>query len=168
MSWALDLLVILRMRPCDVFICMSGMYVQAPRFAKWRYGAGVIVHRGSSHILSQRDILAQSLALAPGAQQVTPFAVRRELKSYAVADRIAVPSTQVVDSFSQSPELVRKLVLSPYGVDLDAFPMRTGTWPSDPHFAVRRKLVVSKGADVLVEAVEAMDGVRLNSCWSFA
>ena len=30
MSWALDLLVILRMRPCDVFICMSGMYVQAP------------------------------------------------------------------------------------------------------------------------------------------
>ena len=69
------------------------------RFAKWRYGARVIVHRGSRHILSQRDILAQSLAHAPGAQQVTPFAVRRELNSYAVADRIAVPSTQVVDSF---------------------------------------------------------------------
>ena len=161
MSWALDLLVILRMRPCDVFICMSGMYVQAPRFAKWRYGAGVIVHRGSSHILSQRDILAQSLALAPGAQQVTPFAVRRELKSYAVADRIAVPSTQVVDSFSQSPELVRKLVLSPYGVDLDAFPTRTGTLPSDPTLLFVGNWSYQKGVDVLVEAIEAMDGVRL-------
>ena len=34
MFWGLDLLTILRMRRCDVFICMSGMYVQAPRFAQ--------------------------------------------------------------------------------------------------------------------------------------
>src|SRR6516165_8185609 len=93
MCWALDMLTISRMRPCDVFICMSGMYLQAPRFARWRYGARVILHRGSTHILSQREILARF----PHAQQVTPFILRRELEGYAIADRIAVPSTQVVE-----------------------------------------------------------------------
>src|SRR5215469_9525117 len=83
MSWALDMLTIFRMRPCDVFICMSGMYLQAPRFARWRYGARVILHRGSRHILSQREILA-SIA---GAQQITRFVVRRELQGYEIADK---------------------------------------------------------------------------------
>ena len=59
MCWALDSLVILQMRPCDVFICMSGMYLQAPRFARWRYDAKLFVHRGSQHILAQDQILAR-------------------------------------------------------------------------------------------------------------
>src|SRR6516162_5935402 len=51
MCWILDVLVILRMRRCDAFVCMSGTYLLAPRFAKWRYGAKVFIHRGSQHIL---------------------------------------------------------------------------------------------------------------------
>src|SRR6516225_1406933 len=94
--WALDLLVILRMRRCDVFICMSGMYLQAPKFAKWRYNAQIVLHRGSRHVLSQRDILAR----LPRAQQVTSYMVRRELLGYDIADRIEVPSTQVLESFA--------------------------------------------------------------------
>src|SRR5262249_48838422 len=47
MCWALDVLTILRMRRCDVFICLSGIYLHAPRFAQWRYGARVVLHRGS-------------------------------------------------------------------------------------------------------------------------
>ena len=65
MSWALDLVVILRMRPCDVFIFMSGMYLRAPRFARRRYGAKILLHRGSRHIQSQHEILA-SLPGGPG------------------------------------------------------------------------------------------------------
>src|SRR5450631_2561631 len=42
LCWALDLSVIFRMRPCDIFICMSGMYLWAAWFAKWKYGA--LVH----------------------------------------------------------------------------------------------------------------------------
>src|SRR5262249_51367506 len=114
MCWALDALTILRMRRCDVFICMSGIYVHAPRFAQWRYGARVVLHRGSRHILSQKEIMAHTSL----AQQVTPFMVRRELQGYAIADRIAVPSTQVVESFAPWPEHACKLFLSPYGVSL--------------------------------------------------
>jgi glycosyltransferase involved in cell wall biosynthesis len=162
MCWALDMLTIFRMRPCDVFICMSGMYLKAPRFARWRYGARVILHRGSRHILSQSEILARF----PQAQQVTPFILRRELEGYAIADRIAVPSTQVVESFAPWPEHACKLFLSPYGVDLDQFPLRTGTLPSEPTLLFvgswsYRKGVDVLGVDVLAGAIEAMEGVRL-------
>ena len=157
MCWGLDLLTILRMRRCDVFICMSGVYVQAPRFAQWRYGAQVILHRGSRHILSQSEILAQ----LPGAQQVTPFAIQRELQGYAIADRIAVPSTHVVESFAPWPEHARKLCLSPYGVDLDQFPLRRGTLTSEPTVLFVGNWSHRKGVDVLSKAIEEMDGVRL-------
>jgi hypothetical protein len=50
MCWALDALTIVLMRPCDVFICMSGMHLQALRLAKWRFGAQIVLHRGSMHV----------------------------------------------------------------------------------------------------------------------
>jgi alpha-maltose-1-phosphate synthase len=157
MFWGLDLLTILRMRRCDVFICMSGMYVQAPRFAQRRYGAQVILHRGSRHILSQNEILAE----LPRAKQVTPFAIRRELQGYAIADRIAVPSTHVVESFAPWPEHARKLFLIPYGVDLDQFPLRSGTLPSEPTVLFVGNWSYQKGVDVLGRAIKKMPGVRL-------
>src|SRR5262245_974648 len=157
MCWALDMLTIFRMRPCNVFICMSGMYLQAPRFARWRYGARVILHRGSRHILSQKEILAR----LPHAQQVTPFILRRELEGYAIADRIAVPSTQVVESFAPWAEHACKLFLSPYGVDLDQFPLRSGNLPSEPTVLFVGNWSYQKGVDVLTQAIAEMDGVRL-------
>ena len=157
MCWALDIVTILRVQRCDVFICMSGMYVHAPRYAKWRYGAKVIVHRGSRHILSQKQILAR----VPQAQQVTPFIVRRELRGYAIADRIAIPSTHVAESFHPWSGLTQKLFLSPYGVNLDQFPLRTGSLPSDPTLLFVGHWSYRKGVDVLAQAIEAMDGVRL-------
>jgi starch synthase len=157
MCWALDIATILRMRRCDVFICMSGMYLQAPRFAQWRYGARVILHRGSMHILSQHEILAS----IPGAQQVTPFAVRRELEGYAIADRICVPSTHVVESFSSWPEHARKLFVSPYGVDLNQFPLCSRTLPTKPTVLFVGNWSYQKGADVLTKAIQQMEGVQL-------
>jgi glycosyltransferase involved in cell wall biosynthesis len=157
MCWALDVLVLLRIRPCDAFICMSGIYLQAPRFAKWRYGAVVILHRGSRHILSQREILAG----LPNAQQVTPFMVHRELQSCSMADMIAVPSAQVVESFAPWPEHARKLFLNPFGVDLEQFPLRSGPLPSEPTVLFVGHWSYRKGVDVLTAAIEALDGVRL-------
>lgn len=157
MSWALDFLVIARMRRCDVFVCMSGMYLEAARFAKWRYGASVVVHRGSRHILSQAEIMTS----APKDQRVTPFMVRRELQGYEVADRIAVPSTQVVESFARWPEHARKLFINPYGVKLDEFPLRAGALPPEPTLLFVGHWSYRKGVDVLVTAVSALEGVRL-------
>jgi len=155
--WGLDIVTLLRMRHCEIFICMSGMYVHAARYAKWRYGARVILHRGSRHILSQRDILAR----LPAAKQVTSFSVRRELQGYAIADKIAVPSTQVAESFAPCPEHACKLFLSPYGVDLDQFPLWTGTLPSKRTLLFVGQWSYRKGVDILGAAVEAMDGVQL-------
>src|SRR5579871_1320138 len=59
MSWALDRLVIWKLRPCDIFICMSGIYVAAPLYARSRYGAQIVLHRSSAHILTQKEILAK-------------------------------------------------------------------------------------------------------------
>lgn len=156
MSWALDALVILRLRRCDVFICMSGMYLQAPRFARWRYGAKVILHRGSRHIVSQAEILAR----VQGANQVTRFIMDREIQGYEMADRIAVPSTQVAESFDRWPEQAAKLFLSPYGVSLDEFPLRTCPLPSAPTLLFVGQWSYRKGVDVLTKAIESLDGVR--------
>jgi glycosyltransferase involved in cell wall biosynthesis len=157
MSWALDLAVILRMRPCDVFICMSGMYLQAPKIARRRYGAKILLHRGSRHIQSQQEILAAH----PQAAQVTRFMMRRELEGYALADHIAVASTHVAKSFAPWPEHARKLFLNPYGVDLDQFPLRSGALPTKPTVLFVGSWSYRKGADVLAEAIDEMDGVRL-------
>jgi glycosyltransferase involved in cell wall biosynthesis len=156
--WALDMVAILRMRKCDVFVCMSGIYLKAPRFAKKRYGARIVLHRGSRHILSQNDILAR----LPAAQQVTPFMIDRELQGYAIADQIAVASTHVVESFAPWPEHARKLSQNPYGVDLNQFPVRDRTHlPVEPTVLFVGQWSYRKGVDVLAEAIEAMDGVRL-------
>lgn len=158
MAYALDAAVKARLAPCDVFICMSGMYLGAARYAKKRYRAQVWLERGSRHILSQREILA-----ALGASLPSDFIVERELAGYELADRIVVPSKHVVESFEEkAPHLVGKLFVNPYGVDLEQFPMREAHPPAYPPTVIfvggwsRRK-----GVDMLVEAVRSLDDVRL-------
>jgi alpha-maltose-1-phosphate synthase len=156
LCWALDLSVTLRMRRCDVFICMSGIYLLAARFAQWRYGALVHLHRSSRHILSQKEILAR----LPHSAQVTSFMVRRELKGYQIANRIIVPSTHVMESFSKWPELSRKLFLNPLGVDIDKFPIRVRS-ADNPTVIFVGQWSYRKGVDILLEAMAPMSGVRL-------
>ena len=157
MFWALDLLVTLRMRRCDVFVCMSGIYVQAPRVAKRRYGAKILLHRGSKHILSQHKILAS----LDRADQVTAFTVRRELRGYDIADHIMVPSKHVAESFTPWPKHAHKLFLNPYGVDLEQFPLRTGSLPVESTILFVGSWTYQKGVDVLAEAVIDIPDARL-------
>ncbi|ESW60349.1 MAG: glycosyl transferase [Rhodobacter sp. CACIA14H1] len=159
MAHALDAAVTARLEPCDVFICMSGMYLGAARNAKRRYGARVYLERGSQHILAQRRIL-QDLGAA---RTPSDFIVDRELAGYELADRIAVPSTTVVRSFiDKAPHLQHKLFVNPYGVDLNLFPQRERPRPDGPP----RALFVGgwslrKGTDVLERAIRALPGVNL-------
>lgn len=159
MALALDAAVAAQLEPCDVFICMSGMYLGAARHAKRRYGARIYLERGSQHILAQRRILKDLGA----ARTPTDFIVARELAGYDLADRIAVPSTPVVQSFlDEAPQLQPKLFVNPYGVDLDLFPQREGPRPDGPP----RVLFVGgwslrKGTDVLERAIRALPGVHL-------
>lgn len=155
---ALNYGVILRLRRCDVFICMSGIYLEAARFARRRYDARIWLERGSRHILSQDCILAA----IGGAERPSRFMIRRELAGYETADRIVVPSRHVEESFAKAPALHSRLFRNPYGVDLGMFPARgpkaagkpmallyVGTWS------------LQKGCDLLEAAVNAVGGVRL-------
>jgi glycosyltransferase involved in cell wall biosynthesis len=158
MCWLQDALVVMRLRRCDVFVCMSGMYVMAPTIAKRRYGAKVIVYRASTHILAQKQVLEHF----PDARQVTPFMIQRELRGYDVADQIGVPSSHVVESFAPWPEHARKLAQNPYGVDIEQFPLRDSVnMPDRPTILFVGHWSYRKGVDILVQAIDAMEGVRL-------
>lgn len=150
--------VMMRLRPCAVFICMSGIYLEAARFAKKRFGATIWLERGSRHILSQDEILAA----IPGAKRPSPLAVRRELAGYSLADRIVIPSHHVAESFHRDEFTYSKLFYNPYGVDLATFPCRREKAPADPlSFLFVGTWCLRKGCDLLVEAVRKVSGVRL-------
>jgi starch synthase len=144
------------LEPCDVFIGMSGIYLEAAEFARRQFGARLVVERGSMHILSQREILS-----AIGAVPPTDYVVRRELKAYDIADMIAVPSLHVADSFRQHGVAVDKTFVNPYGVDMSMFkPL-----PREPReqktllFVGRWSL--RKGADLVCQALDQLPGVQL-------
>ncbi len=158
MCWTLDLLVILRMQRCDVFICMSGIYVLAARFAKWRFGALIHVHRSSQHILCQKSIL-EKLA---SAKQISDFMIRRELEGYDIADRVIVPSMHVAQSFDRWPSVSNKIFLNPLGVDLRLFPLRAKKREARvPTVIVVGQWSYRKGVDTLTTAIGSMPDVRL-------
>jgi glycosyltransferase involved in cell wall biosynthesis len=150
--------VIMRLDPCDVFICMSGIYLEAARFAKERYGATIWVERGSRHILSQDEILAA----VPGAERPSALAIRRELSGYELADRIVIQAAHVEESFRRDVAAHEKLFQNPTGTSLSMFPVR----PDKPALEPFSLLYVGswslqKGCDLLVEAVRKVPGVHL-------
>ena len=129
--------VMMRLHPCDVFICMSGIYLEAARFAKQRYGATIWLERGSRHILSQDEILAA----IPGAERPSRLAIRRELAGYALANRVVIPSHHVAESFGRDEPSYAKLFCNLYGVDLAMFPLCV----RNRFLFFRRNLVPSQG-----------------------
>lgn len=154
----LNLATAVRLRRCDVFICMSGIYLGAARFAKARYGAAIWLERGSRHILSQDNILAE----IPGAERPSPHAIRRELEGYRIADRIVIPSAHVEDSFRHDPSACAKLFRNPYGVDLRMFSLRGDRSAATPYtFIYVGDWSLRKGCDVLLTAVAKLSTVRL-------
>jgi starch synthase len=155
---ALNGAAILRLRRCDVLLCMSGIYLEAARFAKWRFGAQIWLHRGSRHILSQDEILAA----IPGAERPSPLAIRRELAGYALADRIVIQAAHVEESFQRDPTAHRKLFRNPTGTSLSMFsPCR-----EKPRLELFSILFIGnwsirKGCDILAKAIARVAAVRL-------
>src|SRR5262249_48449087 len=112
----------------------------------------------SQHILSQDEILAA----IPGAERPTKFIIDRELAGYKLADRIAIPSTHVKQSFKRDPQSFEKLFQNTYGVDLMMFPLR-----NEKPLADQTELIFAggwslrKGCDLLRAAIKRVPKVRL-------
>jgi alpha-maltose-1-phosphate synthase len=154
----LDLSVMIRLRRCDVFICMSGIYLEAARFAKQRYSAAIWLHRGSRHILSQDEILSA----IPGAGRPSLLAIRRELAGYALADRIVIQTAHVEESFRRDAAAHGKLFRNPTGTSLSMFPVRPNKLSREPFSLLYAGTwSLQKGCDILTEAVIQVPGVRL-------
>jgi glycosyltransferase involved in cell wall biosynthesis len=153
----LDRAVAARLEPCDVFVFMSGIFLEAARQAKRRFGARLWLERGSAHI----DIQDRILAAIPGAERPSPESRARELSGYELADRIVVPSRFTEASFAPTPERA-KLFRNPYGVQLDDFPLVAQRPQGHP----LRLLFVGawssrKGCDLLTATIKASSDVIL-------
>ena len=119
--WLQDYLTSLIMRKADVTIAMSGEFNQSMMKAK-RDGSIIICERGSKHIIDQKHILDSNPAIRKS--QVSEENVNRELRSYELADYIAVGAKHVEASFLKRGFPIKRLFLNPYGVDLkDFYPM---------------------------------------------
>jgi len=154
---ALDWAVALRLRRCDVFVFMSGIYLQAARKARRRFGARLWLERGSQHILAQDELLAAVGGERPGAATI-----RRELDGYAEADRIVIASAHVQKSFRRDPAAYAKLFRNPYGVDIAMFTPPQTKPHNDPLVLLYAGAwSLRKGCDVLTDAVRSVSGVRL-------
>jgi len=154
---ALDRAIAIALQPCDVFIGMSGFCNRSTQVAKQKYGAKIIIERGSTHILSQQEILAA----IPGAQQVPNFAVQRELHDYAQADIISVLSQHCAESFLERGFPYSKLMRTLPGVDLRMFPPTPAPPAEPPTILMAGSWSMQKGCDVLLQAWRQLPGVKL-------
>jgi len=150
-----------KLEPCDIFICLSGVYLEAAKFAKQKYGAAIWLERASRHILSQAEICTGF-----GEKGPSQFAIDRELEGYEIADRIVVPSSHVQESFQErAPHLCTKIFRNPFGTDLSMFPMVKGneTARNNGSFTLVTAggWSLRKGSDLLAEAVHRCPGVKL-------
>jgi glycosyltransferase involved in cell wall biosynthesis len=154
---ALNRAVMLRMQPCDVFIFMSGIYLEAAHEARRRFGAKLWLERGSQHVLAQNEIMH-----ALGGELASPLTVRRELEGYAIADRIVVASTHVEESFRRDPLCHAKLFRNPYGVDTRMFtPPKPRARDGKARFLYVGTWSLRKGCDVLTEAVQRLSNAEV-------
>lgn len=109
--------------PLDILDALDGLGLEAGRKVKQRGGAWLL-HRGSAHILTERDLLAEEYRRwqqpLPG-HWFDPSVIERQLEEYAEATGIVVPSRFAHRSFIEQGCDAGKIHLCPYGVDLQMF-----------------------------------------------
>jgi starch synthase len=149
---AVDSLAARLLEPCDVFIGMSGLCVKSAQVARAKFGAKIILERGSSHILAQKEILEAIPGVSKPA--VPEFNLRRELWGYEFADVVSIPSRHVERSFLERGCRKEKLFRNPYGVDVTMFPSTQKPQNEVPTLLFAGTWSLQKGCDILAKAVE--------------
>lgn len=154
--WVLDRWVALKLEPCDVFIGMSGLCVSSCLKARRKYGAKILLERGSTHILHQKEVLEK---LKGGARVNRD--VQRELEGYALADLVVIPSLHVEDSFLQKGFAKERLFRNPYGVNLDMFQPTPVPESREPLALFVGGWSYRKGCELWAEVLERLPELRL-------
>ncbi|HEX7794364.1 MAG TPA: glycosyltransferase family 4 protein [Vicinamibacterales bacterium] len=106
--------------PWDVVICLSSIGEET-----FRSGAveGLkVCARFSTHIRTQMTLLREEQARVGRAIELpSQWMIDREEREYALADRILVPSTFVLDSFVKHGVARERICMVPFGVDPGVF-----------------------------------------------
>lgn len=147
----IDRTAALRIGSPDVVIAMSGVSLRVLEKARER-GALVVVERGSQHIRAQIAILQRTAALK--GQTYPPVerrALERELRGYALADVVSIPSSAVEASFVEQGFDTTKLERNPYGTSLEIFTARPVP-PKPRRILMTGSWSLRKGCDILFEA----------------
>tara|TARA_B100000902_G_scaffold314235_1_gene304945 strand:+ start:21599 stop:22720 length:1122 start_codon:yes stop_codon:yes gene_type:complete len=81
----------------------------------------IIIERGSTHIEFQNDIIKDEFERFNLKFKTSSYDISNELKNYKLADFISIPSGFVENSFLEKKVNKNKLILNPYGANLDIF-----------------------------------------------
>ena len=141
---------------CDIFHGWNGHCLSSLREAKNR-GAVTVVERASSHIRTQvRLINEERRREEVGGEPEMTAMVERCLAEYMMADYVTVPSQFGYDSFIKEGFSAKKIILIPFGVDLDRFRPQP---KSDTVFRILfvGRLSLRKGFQYLLEAWNRLD-----------
>lgn len=158
-----DRIVARRMTPgANIFVGWSSQCLRSLEKAA-AYGMTTVVERGSAHIQWQRKTLeleAERTGLP--AEIPDTHTVERELAEYETADFIAVPSRFVAGTFAEYGIKQNRLIINPYGVDLQRFSIQSR---ANKHSGLRvihvGQVSMRKGVHYLVPAVEKVKGATL-------
>ncbi len=142
---AIDFYVARFMRPCDVFIGLGTVYLDAFKVAKAKYNAITILEWGSKHIIEQISKFKKLDDYPQGF-------LHRELEQYDIVDYISIAAGHVRDSFLKHGIAGNKLIVNPYGVDLEQFSPTelTGKFDIITVGGWRKE----KGSDLIVEVCD--------------
>lgn len=105
---------------CDIFIGWSGSSLEMLTLAKEK-DIITILERGSSHYSHQQNILKDEYEKFGLKFNSNLQNWERELIEYELADYISIPSTFVKKTFIDQGISEDKLIVNPYGVDLENF-----------------------------------------------
>lgn len=144
-------------RDTDIFVAWSSMALRSLERAR-QLGARTILERNSTHIVFQRDILAEEYGLVGlTAQLPDPRIVERELMEYERADYICVPSSFAYQSFVDSGVPKHKVFTVPFGVDTAQF--RPVPNKGDAVFRIVHcgGLTIRKGVHYLLQAFHELN-----------
>lgn len=146
----LDIIVSILMKECDVFICQSPYYTRCMKKAKSRYGATVILDRGTSHVKFFNQVLGEI-----GISRQSYDYVKMDETQYDLADYIAIASDFVRRSFEENGIQSDKLFINPYGVSLKNFyPIKC---TNEFDFICVGQWSKRKGSHLVVEAFKDTD-----------
>ncbi len=147
------------LRDANVVFGQASACLHTLRAAR-RRGAVSVVHRSSTHVTFQRDLLhAEFRAHGLAGDPVDPWAHDRGLAEYAEADYILVPSRFAARSFAPYGVPQSKLVVVPEGVDPTQFTLLRERTFNPRRFVVLvlGRVGLRKGVPYVLRAARALD-----------